>query len=380
MIRGLRYKEAQIHGELSFSKHVDRLCAADVHNSSYWPSHLKEICSKHGWKFSWISEEKFRMEEEEAWQRLGARFWKERLLLQLSSEELAAGVPKVATARDMQNSTGLKAGYSKGAKIEASVAASQGSESLAKTGRSTDAESKAKLQAAEAQEASRKKREAAKLAADAARAAAKAARAQAECAVKEAKGELELAWAMLLSQDAADAAALVANLIAARELREGDMSYLLMSVTALAEGTEQEAWSKLQTEFNTQVSVWESQALTGARRNYQGMADEMRGLIAMADDDPQSARFVLDDLMQKVYARKLHISAGVKDAVFAIHNCQELAQRRWELAARLESSATCHEKLSGREESELLSLVKACTLDARLEERTCKLLQSIPAL
>eukprot|EP00930_Biecheleria_cincta_P011770 TRINITY_DN11484_c0_g1_i1.p1 TRINITY_DN11484_c0_g1~~TRINITY_DN11484_c0_g1_i1.p1 ORF type:complete len:604 (-),score=119.35 TRINITY_DN11484_c0_g1_i1:274-2064(-) len=88
MIKGLRYKEAQIHGEISFAKHVDRLCASDEHNTSYWPVHLQEICTKYGWKFSWIADEKVRIEREEAWQRLGALFWKERLQIKPTDGEL----------------------------------------------------------------------------------------------------------------------------------------------------------------------------------------------------------------------------------------------------------------------------------------------------
>lgn len=88
MIKGLRYKEAQIHGEISFAKHVDRLCASDEHNTSYWPAHLREICEKYGWNFSWIADEKVRIEREEAWQRLGSLFWKERLQVKPTDDEL----------------------------------------------------------------------------------------------------------------------------------------------------------------------------------------------------------------------------------------------------------------------------------------------------
>jgi len=60
----LQYKEAQIHGEVDFSKHVDRLVADDRHKDGYLQFFLKDACARHGIKLSWISEEKERMEQE----------------------------------------------------------------------------------------------------------------------------------------------------------------------------------------------------------------------------------------------------------------------------------------------------------------------------
>merc|ERR1711988_336033 len=150
--------------------------------------------------------------------------------------------------------------------------------------------------------------------------------------------------------------------------------------TALAEGTEQQAWTKLGTEFSALVRVWEAQALTGMRQNYQQIASQMSGVTEIFKEDPQTALFVLDDIMQKMYARKLSVSAGVKDVVSAIHNSPLLAQQRWELAARLESLASCHEKLSSTQDAELVALVQACKFEAHLEERVCKLLKHVPKL
>eukprot|EP00931_Biecheleriopsis_adriatica_P004146 TRINITY_DN105859_c0_g1_i1.p1 TRINITY_DN105859_c0_g1~~TRINITY_DN105859_c0_g1_i1.p1 ORF type:complete len:663 (+),score=135.12 TRINITY_DN105859_c0_g1_i1:71-2059(+) len=89
MMKYLKYKEAQIHGEVAFARHIDRLVAHDSHNTSYWPDHLKEICAKHGWKFSWMCEERKRVEKEEARRSHNATFWKERLTVKLDEEEIA---------------------------------------------------------------------------------------------------------------------------------------------------------------------------------------------------------------------------------------------------------------------------------------------------
>lgn len=60
----LKYKEAQIHGEISFSKHIERLVAHDRHKTGYARVFLHEICQKHGFELCWLSDEKARMEQE----------------------------------------------------------------------------------------------------------------------------------------------------------------------------------------------------------------------------------------------------------------------------------------------------------------------------
>lgn len=76
-VAAMKYKETQIHGEVCFAKHVERLVA----NSKHRPAderRLRALCQKHGWQFSWMDEERERMEQEEK-HKLGADAWKERL-------------------------------------------------------------------------------------------------------------------------------------------------------------------------------------------------------------------------------------------------------------------------------------------------------------
>merc|ERR1711966_124505 len=64
VVEFLKYKEAQIHGEICWSKHIERLVADDRHREGYMATFLAEICAKHGFELSWMSEEKSRMEHE----------------------------------------------------------------------------------------------------------------------------------------------------------------------------------------------------------------------------------------------------------------------------------------------------------------------------
>jgi hypothetical protein len=75
-VGAMKYKESQIHGEVCFATHVERLVAHARHRKD--ARRLKGICDKHGWKFSWMDEERARMESEEK-PKLGADAWKKRL-------------------------------------------------------------------------------------------------------------------------------------------------------------------------------------------------------------------------------------------------------------------------------------------------------------
>jgi hypothetical protein len=76
-VGSMKYKEAQIHGDVRFDRHVERL-VANVRHRARDAERLKAICKKHGWAFSWMDEERSRMEREEK-QKLGQDAWKERM-------------------------------------------------------------------------------------------------------------------------------------------------------------------------------------------------------------------------------------------------------------------------------------------------------------
>eukprot|EP00928_Gymnodinium_smaydae_P096473 TRINITY_DN8533_c0_g2_i5.p1 TRINITY_DN8533_c0_g2~~TRINITY_DN8533_c0_g2_i5.p1 ORF type:complete len:670 (+),score=154.93 TRINITY_DN8533_c0_g2_i5:55-2010(+) len=64
--KGLKYKEAQYHGEVAFAKHVERIVLPRVEKYEKCKDKIDEICEMHGWEFSWMDDEKERREALEA--------------------------------------------------------------------------------------------------------------------------------------------------------------------------------------------------------------------------------------------------------------------------------------------------------------------------
>mmetsp|Transcript_133694 Transcript_133694/g.250158 ORF Transcript_133694/g.250158 Transcript_133694/m.250158 type:complete len:701 (+) Transcript_133694:94-2196(+) len=82
IINGGAYKELQIHGEVAFNKHVERLVAHERHRPE--EERLKAICEKHGWAFSWMDQDRDSLITRTApvhKEKLGAREWRERMRL-----------------------------------------------------------------------------------------------------------------------------------------------------------------------------------------------------------------------------------------------------------------------------------------------------------
>jgi len=77
-VGSMKYKETQIHGEVCFEKHVERLVAHQKFRGGPMDSRIKAVCRKFGWAFSWMDEEQRRMREEDM-HKLGAEAWHERL-------------------------------------------------------------------------------------------------------------------------------------------------------------------------------------------------------------------------------------------------------------------------------------------------------------
>lgn len=50
------FKEIQIHGEVLFAKHVDRLVAHETHRKH--EKRIKKLCKKHGWKLCWMDKDR----------------------------------------------------------------------------------------------------------------------------------------------------------------------------------------------------------------------------------------------------------------------------------------------------------------------------------
>ncbi|CAJ1442255.1 unnamed protein product [Effrenium voratum] len=93
-VGSMKYKETQIHGELCFANHVERLVAHPRHRKAPDQDKIKAVAAKFNWKFSWIDEERRRMEREER-AKLGAAAWEERLHALMDKETPDAhGVPE----------------------------------------------------------------------------------------------------------------------------------------------------------------------------------------------------------------------------------------------------------------------------------------------
>lgn len=91
----MKYKETQIHGEVRYGAHIERLVANERHrNNDAEAECLARICSKHGWQFSWMDQERERMAHEEK-SKLGENAWKEKLkaIMEKGAPDVK-GVPK----------------------------------------------------------------------------------------------------------------------------------------------------------------------------------------------------------------------------------------------------------------------------------------------
>lgn len=74
----MKYKEAQIHGEIRFSEHVERLVVHTKHRVPGMEQKIKSMCSKHGFEMTWMDKEQERMKKEDQ-HKLGGAEWKDRL-------------------------------------------------------------------------------------------------------------------------------------------------------------------------------------------------------------------------------------------------------------------------------------------------------------
>jgi len=81
-----KYKEAQIHGEVNFAEHVERLVVNERHrNKEAW---IKDITEKHGWKMTWMSDMKTELESRAGGREAGDEEWKTKLA-KIKGDELA---------------------------------------------------------------------------------------------------------------------------------------------------------------------------------------------------------------------------------------------------------------------------------------------------
>ena len=74
----MKYKEAQIHGEVDLRRHVERLVAHTRHRGTSEGARIQAMCKQKGFGFSWMDEEQERMRKESIGQ-LGGAAWQKRL-------------------------------------------------------------------------------------------------------------------------------------------------------------------------------------------------------------------------------------------------------------------------------------------------------------
>lgn len=102
-VGSMKYKETQIHGEVCFDQHVERLVANTKHRGTAIGDRIVSVARKHDWAFSWMDEEQRRMRAEDM-HKLGGEAWAERLKAVMESGgdgdvEVPEGFCKVGCGR-----------------------------------------------------------------------------------------------------------------------------------------------------------------------------------------------------------------------------------------------------------------------------------------
>jgi len=74
----MKYKELQIHGQVKWSDHVERLVAHQDYRGTALGAKVEAVAEMWNWKFSWMDDEKKRMEREDK-EKLGAAAWAKKM-------------------------------------------------------------------------------------------------------------------------------------------------------------------------------------------------------------------------------------------------------------------------------------------------------------
>jgi len=76
---GLKYKEAQYHGEVCYVDHIERLVLPKVAKYTGRVADIEAVCEKNGWEWCWMDEEKERREALEDVDDTKVSEWKKKL-------------------------------------------------------------------------------------------------------------------------------------------------------------------------------------------------------------------------------------------------------------------------------------------------------------
>eukprot|EP00930_Biecheleria_cincta_P045374 TRINITY_DN31282_c0_g1_i1.p1 TRINITY_DN31282_c0_g1~~TRINITY_DN31282_c0_g1_i1.p1 ORF type:complete len:677 (+),score=132.93 TRINITY_DN31282_c0_g1_i1:190-2031(+) len=95
---GLKYKEAQYHGEVAFAQHVERIVLPQVDKYTNRVDDIEAVCAKNGWEWCWMDEEKARREAAEADGDDDAKVkaWKQKLKAMCEGPKDPSKGPRVA--------------------------------------------------------------------------------------------------------------------------------------------------------------------------------------------------------------------------------------------------------------------------------------------
>lgn len=74
----MKYKEAQIHGEVAFNRHVERLVVCTRHRGTPIEGRIEKLRERHGFAFSWMDDERVRLKDE-SMHKLGSDAWVTRI-------------------------------------------------------------------------------------------------------------------------------------------------------------------------------------------------------------------------------------------------------------------------------------------------------------
>lgn len=175
--------------------------------------------------------------------------------------------------------------------------------------------------------------------------AAKVTQEQARKAIDNAGGDPDLALVMLLSEADEKSAKKqqVAELAAEKEKKKNEerrkhqsqeASTLAGKISGLAESTEVMAWQKLRDEIKVQISVWDSQALTGAPINVEAK-QALQTILDAADADPANAVVLCEMVLQNLTQQRIQVTGGIFSAADGILDAERIARNRRELAEAL---------------------------------------------
>eukprot|EP00929_Paragymnodinium_shiwhaense_P081882 TRINITY_DN42956_c0_g1_i1.p1 TRINITY_DN42956_c0_g1~~TRINITY_DN42956_c0_g1_i1.p1 ORF type:complete len:903 (-),score=236.66 TRINITY_DN42956_c0_g1_i1:78-2786(-) len=396
----LKYKEAQIHGEVDFKRHIDRLVAADLHNTSHYPLFIKEACRMHGWKFSWLSEEEARLKKDGP-QKLHSNEWRERLDVQRvkteapppprrrlsrNSQEEGAGGERPASKQSTSGRSSRIVNWEKNSEKTSEKASENGGRETASRNADLDSESstlqrrpsvtsilsktsdqKSKGSATARSSISNKSggsspmRRTSVDSVGSVRSDTPAGRARG--ALEEAKGNRDKALKMLQDAGDTEAAALMEKWWKDWMARAQELKRVSAGLTAVAGEFEKSAWARLRQAFSQQLQHWNKQISNGTSISYGKLQLEMENALSLSQTDPIAAVDPLERAMEIYYGSSLEMVSAVTLAVDAALGAQAVTESRLELAQRLTAIADLQEKLTPTSKIELQNLLKLTDLE-----------------